>query len=55
VNLLTLPIVSGTIAGISFTLLVIVLLVGRGKKTDSRTKAPPALGNWEEHLPTGKV
>jgi hypothetical protein len=54
VNLLTLPIVSGTIAGISLTLLILVLVLGRKKADPPRAEETSALGSWEDHLPARK-
>jgi hypothetical protein len=52
----TVPIVSGTLAGVTLTLLIILVLTGRKKNDDPRRTDGPAAGDrWEDYLPSGKA
>lgn len=54
-NLLTVPIVSGTLAGVSFVLLLLVLAQGGNVKADPAETDPSSAGSWEDYLPGGKA
>ncbi len=54
-NLLTTPIVSGAVAGVSFALLLLLLVKGRSTNADPPpAEKPAALASWEDNLPGGK-
>jgi hypothetical protein len=52
----TVPIVSGTLAGVTLTLLIILVLTGRKRKDDAPRRDTRASGEgWEDYLPSGKA